>query len=160
MTRVMPMLKGKARDGEISLIALIFEALEAILTVQKKSVEQLIIYRQCREGLVRANPSKGGGAKLRILSRLGGMPDCQWQPGIFFLQEFFGSLTIDIVKHMRKLMPVRNRLIERTGQAIMEYLIIFAILAFVVTLGSTFFQGVMTSMERARNNGINLMVNR
>lgn len=42
----------------------------------------------------------------------------------------------------------------------MEYLIIFAILAFVVTLGSAFFQDIMTNMERARNNGIDLMVNR
>lgn len=46
------------------------------------------------------------------------------------------------------------------GQAIIEYLIIFAVLAFVVTLGSAFFQDVMTGMEDMRNRGINLMINR
>ena len=46
------------------------------------------------------------------------------------------------------------------GQVIMEYLIIFAVLAFVVTLGSAFFQNVMTGMEDMRNRGINIMINR
>ncbi len=50
--------------------------------------------------------------------------------------------------------------IRLKGQAIMEYLIIFAILAFVVTLGSAFFQNVMTGMDDMRNRGINLMINR
>ncbi len=45
------------------------------------------------------------------------------------------------------------------GQAIIEYLMIFALLAFIVTLGSVFFQDVMTNMDRARNTGIDWIVN-